>query len=607
MQEQKKRRADILSRYFGYDSFREFQEEAIDAIMAGRDLLMILPTGGGKSLCYQLPSLLMDGVTVVISPLLALMHDQVSALKAASIEAEMISSMQSMQEIREIEKRLFRKETKLLYIAPEKLASEYFRAMLSKLHINFFVVDEAHCLSQWGHEFREEYRRLDILRRLFPRTAIAAFTATATEVVRKDIVDTLALVDPLIVRGSLFRKNLHIEVEQKQKNGMAQLLDFLKGRERESGIVYTLSRKSTESVARELCSYGYSAAAFHAGLETEHKRAVYDDFVADRVRIVVATIAFGMGIDKSNIRFVVHITMPGSIEGYYQEIGRAGRDGLDSHTLLLYSASDMLRKKAFIDELEDSEYKSASYEKLREMMRYAEGEECRHAYIARYFGERIENCESSCDNCKMPEILKEDISTAARKWLSAVYRSGQQYGMGYIIDILRGSSERRIKERGHDTLSVYGIGSEYDKVQWSAVAERLIEMEALERNEYGGLRMTSVGVEILKGRRKVFIRKSRLKKRRKRAARAGSFAEPSTLEELRFERLRRLRSEIAREEGIPPYIVFSDRTLKEMSVKLPSDMDELLSLHGVGEIKAQRYGEAFMELCKELAGVEFEK
>jgi ATP-dependent DNA helicase RecQ len=433
------KRYEILQEYFGHNEFRSLQLEAIDAILNRQDLLMVLPTGGGKSLCYQLPSLMSSGVSVVISPLLALMHDQVTALKSNGITAAMISSMQDFDEISKIEKRLKKGSIKILYVAPERLSSTYFLELLKSIDINFFVIDEAHCVSEWGHEFREDYRKLSLLKEHFPHINIAAFTATATNVVQKDIITNLRLQNPLLLKGTVFRKNLTINIINRIKDGRVQLLEFLKQHQNQSGIIYTLSRKSTESVASFLQSKGIEARCYHAGLPTAQKNQTYKDFIDDKVQIVVATIAFGMGIDKSNIRFVVHLNMPKTIENYYQEIGRAGRDGLEATTLLLHSIQDTITHKSFIDELPDTPYKLHAMQKIDAMSRFVNYDECRHKSLAKYFDDMIESCNDKCDNCLQTDIEKTNITKASQMLLSAVYKTGQNYGMFYIIDILRGS------------------------------------------------------------------------------------------------------------------------------------------------------------------------
>ncbi len=591
------KKIDILQKYFGHDTFRPLQEEVVDAVLEGQDVLMILPTGGGKSLCYQLPTLLMEGVTVVVSPLLALMHDQVVALQANGIDAAMLSSMQDMEQTHQIQQQLRAGEIKLLYVAPERLKNEYFLGLLHQLKINFFVVDEAHCVSEWGHEFREDYRKLSLLKEQFPDTPIAAFTATATKAVERDIASQLGLVAPKRVRGSLFRENLTIGSQHRIKDGRAQLMAFLKSHEGESGIIYTLSRKSTEVIAAYLQSRGVEARAYHAGLPTEEKNSTYADFVADRVQIVVATIAFGMGIDKSNIRFVVHMTLPKTVENFYQEIGRAGRDGLESETLLLFSTADIVQQKSFIDALPETAYREHAYDKLDRMVRFANGESCRHQSIALYFDDQIEPCGNRCDNCMMPQSSKIDITTAARKLLSAMFRTGQNFGLHYVIDVLRGSREQRILENGHDTLSVYGIGEEYSKAQWLTIGDKLLEIGAVEIGEFRVYALTAFGVEVLKGAHSVDLKEERLSVQKTVSKKQDLSADyDSDI----FEKLRSLRAEIAQEKNIPPYIVFSDKTLKDLSVKLPESKEEMLAVHGIGEVKYERYGEQFLTLLGEL-------
>lgn len=587
----------ILEEYFGHSVFRPLQEEIVDAVLDGRDVLMILPTGGGKSLCYQLPTLMMDGVTVVVSPLLALMHDQVVALKSNGVSAAMLSSMQDLDEIDHAENELRAGKIKLLYVAPERLKNEYFLGLLHSLDINFFVVDEAHCVSEWGHEFREDYRKLSLLKEQFPSISIAAFTATATNAVESDIASQLRLDNPKRVRGSLFRKNLHISVSHRIKDGRSQLMEFLKSHKRDSGIIYTLSRKSTESIASFLQSKGLEARAYHAGLPTDEKSSTYSDFVADKIQIVVATIAFGMGIDKSNIRFVVHMTLPKTVENFYQEIGRAGRDGLESETLLLFSAQDIVQQGKFIDNLPETPYKQHAYKKLDSIVRFANGDMCRHQSIASYFDDRIDKCIDKCDNCTAPDSIKKDISTAARKLLSAIFRTRQSFGLHYVVDVLRGSREQKILNNGHDSLSVYGIGDEYSKAQWLTIGDRLLELGAVEIGEFKVYILTSFGIEVLKGQHEIDLKEERLAVKKtveKKFVPSGDYDEEI------YEKLRELRTEIARENGIPPYIVFSDKTLKELSIVLPHDKESMLKIHGIGEVKYKRYGESFLELIENL-------
>ncbi|MDQ1326016.1 MAG: ATP-dependent helicase RecQ [Campylobacterota bacterium] len=583
-----------LKYYFGYDAFRPLQEEIVDAILAKQDVLMVLPTGGGKSLCYQLPSLLMEGITVVISPLLALMYDQVVALKANGISAAMLSSMQELEESMQIQEQLKKGEIKLLYVAPERLTNDYFLALLHRLPINFFVVDEAHCVSEWGHEFRENYRKLSLLKEQFPSVPVAAFTATATKAVEQDIIANLGLINPKRVRGSLFRSNLIINARHRIGDGREQLIEFLKAYQNDSGIIYTLSRKSTEAVARFLQARGVMAKAYHAGLPTEEKNSVYGDFVADKVQIVVATIAFGMGIDKSNIRFVVHMSLPKTLENFYQEIGRAGRDGLSSETLLLFSAQDIVQQKMFIDDLPETPYREHAYYKLESMVRFANSEGCRHQSVAAYFDDRIEICKDKCDNCDTSPAEKIDITEAAQKLLSAIWRTGQTYGLHYVVDVLRGSKEQRLVKNGHNTLSVYSIGEEYSKSQWLTIGDKLLELHAIEIGEFKVYKLTSFGAEVIRGMHRIDLKKERLSIKNAEPKKSMSSFDDYNVGI--YDKLKELRIRIASVNNIPPYIIFSDKTLKDLSIKLPQNKNEMLEVHGVGEVKFERYGEEFLAL-----------
>ncbi|MDP3301051.1 MAG: ATP-dependent DNA helicase RecQ, partial [Sulfuricurvum sp.] len=454
----------LLKSVFGHASFRAFQEEAVDAIVSGQDVMMILPTGAGKSLCYQLPCLLMDGVTVVVSPLLALMHDQITALSAFGIDAAMISSMQTQDEIRETLQRAQESNLKFLYVAPERLKSGEFIHFLSKIPINFFVVDEAHCVSEWGHEFREDYRQLHRLRDLFPTVPIAAFTATATHFVEQDILAQLRLVNPILIRAKVRRDNLHIRVDHRNGNGREQLLEFLSKYENECGIVYTFTRKEAQNIAEFLSTKKIPAQAYHAGLPTEQKNETYRAFLNDEIRVVVATVAFGMGIDKSNIRFVVHTTLPKTIENYYQEIGRAGRDGLEASTLLLFSASDYSDRKRMIDTQSDSPYKKLALDKLEATSRFASSEICRHVLIAEYFDDHSQPCITQCDNCMQDDKKSVDITQDALKLISSVYRTGHKFVLHYVVYVLLGSINEKIENNGHQSLSVYAIGKDKSRL-----------------------------------------------------------------------------------------------------------------------------------------------
>ncbi len=587
-----------LKHYFGHDGFRALQEEAIDTILSQRDLLMILPTGGGKSLCYQLPALLLEGITIVISPLLALMHDQVQALQTAGIKAAMLSSMQNESEAKEIYRQLYNDELKLLYVSPERLNTSSFLQTINEMQISFFVIDEAHCVSEWGHEFRDDYRRLGTLKENFPNIPIAAFTATATQKVASDILTNLRLHNPHLIKGTIFRDNLFITATARQKNGHNQLIAFLNKHSNDAGIIYTLSRKNTETLATFLQEKGFSAKPYHAGLSTQEKNTTFQGFIHDTIQIVVATIAFGMGIDKSNIRFVVHMQLPKSIEGYYQEIGRAGRDGLESETLLLYSAQDSFQRERMADEMPEGPYKNNVLHKLKQMRDFAYAQSCRHQTIAAYFGDTIDTCQKKCDSCLAPEIEKEDITELAQKYLSTIYRLNQRFGKSYVTDVLTGQKNEKIVKFEHDKLSVYGIGKDETKTKWHLISDYLLEINALSRGDYKELLLTPSGIEILKGNQLVMINPQRLITTKSARKSKQTDTIELSFEDQHFETLRELRRDIALEKGIAPYMVFSDKTLKEMAHTLPTNKEEMLAVHGMGEVKYSRFGEAFLKLTQ---------
>jgi len=586
----------ILKDIFGHEHFRSFQEEVVDSIINKQDVLTILPTGGGKSLCYQLPTLLMTGTTVVISPLIALMQDQIKALNDLDIKAEMISSSQSGEENGFTMQKLLRGELKFIYVAPERFTSNEFVGVLQRIDINYFVIDEAHCVSAWGHEFRAEYRNLDKLKRLFPSTPIAAFTATATKKVEADIASNLNLQNARHFRAKTHRDNLDIKVEPRISNDKKQILSFLKSHKGLCGIIYTFTRKEAEGTAQFLCENGYASKAYHAGLSPTVKDEVYDAFVYEKIDIVVATIAFGMGIDKSNIRFVIHTSLPKTLENYYQEIGRAGRDGDMSYVYLLYSKSDEVKRKIQIEDAIDTGYKQTGLDKLEAMYRYCVSNNCRHKIIANYFEDEIDDCKTLCDNCTKGEVELVDVSVDAQKFLSAIYRSGQRFGVNHIIDILRGSKNQKLLEFGHDKLNVYGLGADKSKNEWVAIADKLIDLKALDLGEFRALKITNLGMQILKGEEKLLIDSDKLGIAQKIEE---EVTELSVDEEL-YEKFRTLRREIALEHEVPAYVIFGDKTLKELASKLPLTKEEMLDINGVGLVKYEKYGEAFLTLCKSI-------
>ncbi len=555
---------------------------------------MILPTGGGKSLVYQLPTMMMHGITVVISPLIALMQDQVAALKAQNIEASMISSAQSFEEIDDTLTQAFNGSLKFLYLSPERLNSGNTIEMLRRLSVNFFVVDEAHCISQWGHEFRNDYRLLGNLKSNFPKTSIAAFTATSTQNVTDDILRELRLENPLLLKGSVFRKNIFISAERRIGNGQAQLKNFLLRHKNESGIIYVSSRKKSEELSSFLNSAGYKSLAYHAGLPQHIREQNFKIFVNDKVDIMVATIAFGMGIDKSDIRFVVHMSLPKSLENYYQEIGRGGRDGEDSEALLLFNAGDMVQHKHFLHDIDDTAYKEHLSLKIDTIYKYATSEICFHKQLAEYFHETLEPCRSRCDNCLESDDKRQDITKEAQMLLSAIYKTGQNFGKNYIIDILRGSSEQKILANGADRLSVYDIGKHLSKKEWFVIVERLLELKILTVGNFSTLKLTQDAISILKSQKLVDIKSSRLQVDKK--AKAVRQVEAFDFDRELFEKLREKRTELASEMGVPAYIIFSDKTLKHLASNMPTNKEEMLEVNGVGMKKYEQFGEEFLDV-----------
>ena len=584
---------ETLKKIFGYDSFRPPQQEIIEGLIRGEDAFVLMPTGGGKSLCYQIPALHRPGVGIVVSPLISLMKDQVDALKSCGVRAAFYNSSQNSTEARRVLAQLHNGELDLLYIAPERLLGNDFVERLREIPIALFAIDEAHCISQWGHDFRPEYSRLGQLRQIFPHIPFIALTATAEPHTRQDILARLGLAPSQAYVAGFDRPNIRYTVLAKQKP-FSQLLSFLKERRNEAGIVYCLSRKRVESVAAQLVAAGFGAAAYHAGLPPAERGRVQEDFLRDEVRIIVATVAFGMGIDKSNIRYVVHYDLPKNIEGYYQETGRAGRDGLAAEALLLFGYGDIAVARGLIENSGNPEQKRIELHKLNSMVGFAEALTCRRQVLLGYFGERLRNPCGNCDICLNPPELV-DVTEDARKALSCVYRVGQRFGMGHVIDVLRGSRNERLRQLGHDRLSTYGIGAEKSQEYWGSLLRHLVQQGYLEQDvgNYSVLTLKGTAQPLLRGEQAL-----RMALPRSKPLTAGKSArrESGNLEydQVLFANLRALRKNLADAAGVPPFVIFSDRALAEMAASLPSDAEAFLAIHGVGAHKLELYGKAFL-------------
>ncbi|HVS51027.1 MAG TPA: DNA helicase RecQ [Opitutaceae bacterium] len=585
-----------LKTTFGYATFRPLQREIIEASLAGRDVFALLPTGGGKSLCFQLPALVRDGLTVVVSPLIALMKDQVDALQASGVAATFLNSTLGETEARARLRGLHRGEFKLLYVAPERLMLDGWTENLKAWNVRCLAIDEAHCVSEWGHDFRPEYRQLAKLRVALPDAPVMALTATATERVRTDIVTHLKLRAPEIFVASFNRPNLTYRVVPKDQP-LKQIVEFVQKREHECGIVYCASRATTERLAGALAERGLAARAYHAGLDGDTRAANQEQFLRDDTRIICATIAFGMGINKPNVRWIIHHDLPKNIEGYYQETGRAGRDGLPGDCLLLFSAGDVAKQTHFLDEITDDHEREVARAQLRQMVHYAENSACRRAELLEYFGEKfpLDNC-GACDNCLEPRETY-DGTLVAQKFLSCVYRIAQVtrfgVGMNHIVEVLTGADTDKIRRWGHDRITTYGIGRELARPQWAAVGRELMRLGylAVAEGEYATLELTAEGLAVLKARTPIALTKPLDLPKAKRAAarREGDIA----CDEILFERLRTLRKKLADERRVPAYIVFGDTTLRAMARHYPASVAELEGIPGVGEKKRAEFGAAF--------------
>lgn len=596
-----------LKTYFGYDSFRPLQEEIIRHILDGNDALVLMPTGGGKSICYQLPALLREGTAVVVSPLISLMKDQVEALCANGISAGALNSSNDETENAALRRACMEGRLKLLYISPEKLLAEA-NYLLRDMHISLFAIDEAHCISQWGHDFRPEYAQMGILHQQFPHVPIIALTATADKITREDIIRQLHLNHPRTFISSFDRPNLSLTVKRgyQQKEKSKTILDFIARHPGESGIIYCMSRSKTESVAQMLQKQGIRTAVYHAGLSPSLRDEAQDDFINDRVQVVCATIAFGMGIDKSNVRWVIHYNLPKSIESFYQEIGRAGRDGLPSDTLLFYSLADLILLTKFATE---SGQQNINLEKLQRMQQYAESDICRRRILLSYFGEIADHDCGNCDVCKNPPE-RFDGTVIVQKALSAIVRTDQQIGTGVLVDILRGNMSPEVVGKGYQQLKTFAAGRDVPARDWHDYLLQMLQLGYFEiaYNENNHLKITSAGSDVLFGRataRLVVIRReetNETKRGRKRKATVPAqelpLGLPNTENEALFEALRKLKKRLADEEALPAYIVLSDKVLHLLSTSRPTNLEEFGNISGIGEHKKKKYGKEFINLIR---------
>ena len=598
---------ESLKKIFGYTTFRPPQQEIIEGLIRGEDAFVLMPTGGGKSLCYQIPAPHRKGVGIVVSPLISLMKDQVDALLACGVRAAFYNSSLKSEEARQVLAQLHREELDLLYVAPERLMSEGFVERLREIPIALFAIDEAHCISQWGHDFRPEYSKLGQLRRLFPDIPLIALTATAEPHTRKDILERLGLNPSQCHVSGFDRPNIRYTVLEKHKP-VAQLVNFLQGRREEAGIVYCLSRKRVEKVTEQLREAGFSAASYHAGLPAAQRQRVQEDFLKDDVQIIVATVAFGMGIDKSNIRYVVHYDIPKNLESYYQETGRAGRDGLAAEALLLFGYGDIALARSLIENSDNAEQKRIELHKLNTMVGFAEALSCRRQVLLGYFGDRLAQDCGNCDICLNPPELV-DVTEDARKALSCVFRVEQRFGVGYVIEVLRGSKKERLLQLGHNRLSTYGIGADKSQEYWGSILRHLVQQGYLEQDvsNYSVLKLSEAARPLLRGEQTLSMAKPRAKVAVLPKAVRRKVGDLEYNQEL-FARLRTVRKSLADEAGVPPFVIFSDVALAEMAAHLPTDNEAFLRIHGVGAHKLERYGADFLgeiqEFCKTAPGRE---
>jgi ATP-dependent DNA helicase RecQ len=588
----------VLKQYYGYDKFRPLQADIIDWILYGQDAMVLMPTGGGKSVCFQVPALIMQGLTLVISPLIALMHDQVQALKANGIPAEYLNSSLTSQQQSAIERRVNDGSLKLLYISPEKLFTQGYLNWIKSLNISLFAIDESHCVSTWGHDFRPEYAQLHVLKQAFPNVPMVALTATADRVTRKDILTQLGIPEAKTYISSFDRPNLSLSVLP-GRNRIKIIQNFITERPRQAGIIYCLSRKNTETVSETLQKAGIKAKHYHAGLPADERAKVQDAFLRDDVQVIVATIAFGMGIDKSNVRWVIHYSMPSNVESFYQEIGRAGRDGVKADTLLFYTYQDVMTRKDMIANSElPAEMKEVQNAKLDRMKQYAEAEICRRRILLSYFNEDVTQDCGNCDVCKNPPV-RFDATLLAQKALSGVARTGEKVAMSMLVDILRGSNNKKVIDHRYHELKTFGVGKELKADEWADYLQQMLNSGVMDiaYDEGHAYKLNNASWAILKEGRKVQLVRYKAFEERQAIREAEVPKEKTKKEIVRdalFEKLRELRKRLADEKNMPPFVIFSDATLSDMSQKKPLTQTDMLNVSGVGEAKYQQYGEIFI-------------
>ncbi|WP_425281512.1 DNA helicase RecQ [Pseudoalteromonas xiamenensis] len=584
----------ILNDVFGYHEFRDGQRDVIQAALSGKDSLVLLPTGGGKSLCYQVPALALSGLTVVVSPLISLMQDQVAQLQALGVAAEFINNSVAREDQVDIYRRLHDGEIKLLYVAPEKVLQREFIERLHHLPLSLFAIDEAHCVSHWGHDFRPHYCQLKQLKHAFPNVPMMALTATADTATRRDIVHQLALQNPFIYTGSFDRPNIRYTIEEKFKP-MAQLMRYLRTQQGQSGIIYCTSRKRVDEVAEKLSEAGFNVAAYHAGLSNEERQFVQSGFSRDDIHIVVATVAFGMGINKPNVRFVLHYDIPKSVEAYYQETGRAGRDGLAAEAIMYFDPADIGRVRRFFEDIEDEHRRRVEEQRFSAMAAFAEAQTCRRQILLNYFSEYQRNPCGNCDICLNPP-KRFDGTLVAQQALSCVYRAEQRFGFGYIVDVLRGANTSRIRDNQHHALSTYGIGKNHSSEYWLSVLRQLVHHGLLEQDITQGAtsRLTEASRAVLRDEYTLELAEPRLQAVHVYEDKLAKFSYDRKL----FAKLKSLRKELADADDVPPYVVFNDKTLAEMAQKTPTTDSEFLKVSGVGFTKLMKYGGPFMQLIE---------